>query len=413
VHKALDFRSITKKNVDWNNLKGPMEIVLAAEEHSLGWMASSSMFDAGSFWWVNLFPQLEIVEHAETKVRYLVGYVVEDVAVMLFRTPDAVDGLIPWPKTLADWPPSAIEWKTVEALGSLQLWSVVITTHVAPVGLQLAYKQKQRTSSIKLSPPKPAIALKVEGPVVPMLEWHRDRGCPGLKKGTLNCLLTALNASPALMTLAEDALGDVTEEEALALAVMAQLKAKLSKEHVSSVLRRRRKEAEQVDHLKGLLNGDVLPELMHMSDQQKTRDFIRAEEKKDLDRIEASRGVETLVDKAYENVPAVRAMSTGAGRGGGGGGDRWTARVRPGTAMERRIRALSPGPAEIVISKQQGLLTLAYDKRRIRSYSWTLRGKDNCLRMTLTKAWQVHAQETGRECPAHIVREIQSVRADL
>jgi hypothetical protein len=416
VHQGetLDFRSITKKKPDWCTLAVHNDIVLAAEEHALDWMWEHGNYNAGSFWWTNLLPQLQIVEHDQTKVRYVVVRVVENVAALAFRAPAPVGGHVTWPRELSEFPAEGIQWLTVHSRDSMKGWSVVVTTDVSPLGMHVEYELARQLNGPGTPKVQPRITLKVEGPVVNVLQWQADRGFPGIPgcQSTLSSLHAALGVPDTLGTVVEDALGSAVEEEAQALAIMVHLKKQRPMNEVIRVLRQRRSAGEQVQQLRGLLDADVLHELLHQSDQQATKDFIIGQEKRDLVRVQAKRGVPEMVKDTYAKVPGLKTMAT-AGQGGGGGGDRWTANVPPGNAMERRIRSLAPAPAQITMTPSQGLLTVFYEGRRIRSFSWTLRGKDNCLRCALTTAWDTHYYETSEHCPAGIRRRIAEVKADL
>jgi hypothetical protein len=241
------------------------------------------------------------------------------------------------------------------------------------------------------------------------MQWHSDRGFAQVSEKTVSKLLGELGIDIAAFPLAHSA--DVVDATALVLVMHHQ--PKLSEAAAIAIMHRRRNlmKGEDVHDLKRLLDDEVLTSCMLTPDFAQAKTFInervndhtKAGVKKDRLRPLVSTVLKHMDDKVKAAAKKPKAAAKGKAKAKAKAlpavlaKAHWRPAVIAGDAVV--LKEACPDPVTVFVDHFNGRFEIMYDRVRVKSVSWTLRGTPLAVQTTLREAWRIHEDHGGDPCP--------------
>jgi len=166
-----------------------------------------------------------------------------------------------------------------------------------------------------------------------------------------------------------------------------------------------------VESLRGLLNADLLNELVTREDLQNFKEFITTSETQNKYVANVNKGVVAHVDRAYANLLPRDQYRTKKDELREDLKVPWVADVTVNDDAREVIRKLGPPkPLHISVNNRDGNFVVIRSRVYVRAYSWTLHRRPGmALKMALRKAWTCWEQETGHDAPSRFLNEIEQI----
>jgi hypothetical protein len=363
----------------------------SAELAAMGFLRGLGQWELGDrLWNVSLLPERQVVRRVGSDVTFMVLSVQGDI------------GALMWPMQLRG---KYLEFREIACLkwwfvDDFEKWEVLPTVVVSPL----------HTFVDKQSSDHRTVCLKLVSEPMPLMQWHSERGFATVKETSMEKLIGQLG-----IDIAACPFGHSTDvEDATALALVLHYQPALSEAAAIVTMHRRRNlmRAEDVHDLKRLLDDEVLTSCMLTPDFTQAKTFIN-ERVNDHTKAAAKKDrLAPLVATVFKHTAAAKGKAKAKAKAHPAAKGKAKAKAHPAVLPAKAhwkpailagdsivLMEACPGPVTIFVDKFNGRFEIMYDRVRVKSVSWTLRGSALAVQTTLREAWRIHEDHGGEPCP--------------